>query len=238
MNGGIISNNSATGGGDRLYGGGVYSAGDFTMNGGTISGNTSTATGQSGGGGVCVNWGTFTMKGGTISGNIASGGSNCGGGVFVNDENYPANPGTIIMEGGNISGNIAAGSGGGVFFRSHSTFTMSGGSISGNTILSGSGSGVYVQSGVFTMSQSAAVHTGNAVYLDSNRVITLSGTLSANPVANIVPSDATPGIQVLADDTTTPENDITLDNNYKKFWLNGASNAAEEKIDTDGRIKL
>jgi hypothetical protein len=58
MNGGTISDNTATG---TTSGGGVYVNGAtaaFTMNGGTISGNTATN-----GAGVYVNNGTFTMSG-------------------------------------------------------------------------------------------------------------------------------------------------------------------------------
>jgi hypothetical protein len=213
MNGGSISGNTASssfGGGVRVSGSGGRK-GTFTMNGGNIGGNTSTT-----GGGVYVDGtnGDFTMmNGGSISGNTAS---IHGGGVY----------GDFTMNGGNIGGNTAP-NGGGVY--TFWEFTMNGGSISGNTA-SANGGGVYVNSNdAFTMSDDAAVNTNNQVYLN-NTVITLSGTLTKNPAANIVPSNSSPGTQALS-------GDITAGDNYKKFWLNGVSNENGDKIDSDGTIK-
>jgi uncharacterized repeat protein (TIGR02543 family) len=119
MNGGEISDNTAS------SGGGVYiSNGTFTMNGGKISDNN---TGE-----VYISNGTFTMNGGKISDN------NTGGGDISN--------GTFTMNGGKISGNTSS-YGGGVYVIG--TFTMTGGEISGNTASSfynsnSYGGGVYV----------------------------------------------------------------------------------------------
>ncbi|MDR0669448.1 MAG: hypothetical protein LBF95_05145, partial [Treponema sp.] len=66
--------------------------------------------------------------------------------------------------------------------------------------------------------------------LNSGRVITLSGPLTANPAANIETTGGT-GTQVLGG-----SNIITGDN-YKKFQLNGQSNAEGDKIGADGKIK-
>jgi hypothetical protein len=223
-----MSGESSINGNSGKRGGGVYmESGIFAMAGGSISGNTASESG----GGVYVG-GTpvegrsgspdFTMTGGSISGNTAS---ESGGGVCVKADNTPSK---FAMNGGTISGNTASKSGGGVYYTG-GNFTMSAGTISGNTAsgvqVSGSGSS-------FTMSGNAAVDTGNAVYLETNQVITLSGILTANPAANIVPSTTASGTTVLADDTTTAENDIKLDDNYKKFRLNGESN----KIDESGKI--
>jgi hypothetical protein len=201
------------------------------MNGGTISGNS----GSYYGGGVEVVGGgtTFDMSGGSISGNTASG---YGGGVRVsNGDNI-----TFDMSGGSISGNTATGNsaqGGGVYVSASGyTFTMSGGSISGNTATGNSaqGGGVYVSGtnslSSFSMSNSAMIHTSNAVSLNSGAIITLSGTLTADPVANIEYPTAT-GSQVLGG------NDIITGGNYKKFLLDYKSNENGDMIDMNGTIK-
>jgi hypothetical protein len=128
----------------------------------------------------------------------------------------------------------SAGSGGGVYVDGSGAFAMSGGTISGNTA-SGTmalGGGVNFSGSSFTMSHAASVDTGNVVvfgYYSSSKVITLSGALIANPAANIEVYPG-PGTPVLV-------GDITVDDNYKKFWLNGASNAAGDKIGADGTIQ-
>jgi hypothetical protein len=57
------------------------------------------------------------------------------------------------------------------------------------------------------------------------KVITLSGELTANPAANIVPGKSSLGTPVLG-------GDITAGDNYKKFLLNGNT----DKIDEKGEI--
>ena len=81
MTDGTIKGNSAE------KGGGVYSAGNFTMSGGTIGGtNAEDANKAQGsykqGGGVYVNMNTFEMTGGTIEGNTVDAGGQ-GTGVYV-----------------------------------------------------------------------------------------------------------------------------------------------------------
>ncbi|MBR4387143.1 MAG: hypothetical protein IKP51_11560 [Treponema sp.] len=123
MNGGTISGNTATTDGGGVYvgngaifdmhdgtikgntalglsehtgeGGGVYTAGTFTMTGGTIGGTSSDdaneAQGSSKrGGGVYVAINTFNMQGGTITGNTTEAGGQ-GSGVYVE------NNGTILF---------------------------------------------------------------------------------------------------------------------------------------------
>ncbi|MDR1219194.1 MAG: cadherin-like beta sandwich domain-containing protein, partial [Treponema sp.] len=223
MSGGTISGNSASNG----FGGGVCVYGDnavFTMHeGGIINGNTA----KVGGGGVCVYGGNavFTMhEGGIINGNSDN---YSGGGVFVTSS------ATFIMSGGTISGNTGDYGGGVAVTNGASTFIMSGGTISGNSATS-MGGGVYFLSGdSLIMSGGAVIHIDNPVYLSNNQVITLAAPpLTANPAANIEYPTAS-GTQVLADDISTVDNDITADGNYKKFWLNDASN----EIDEDGKIK-
>jgi uncharacterized repeat protein (TIGR02543 family) len=142
MNGGIITNNTATG-----SGAGVLSCGEFTMNGGEISGNTASS-----GGGVSFEGGTFTMNGGEISGNTAS--FVGGGGVYVS-----VSSGTFTMSGGTISSNTASTYGGGVYVSSGTFTKQSGGTIYGsnasdtlkNTVTDGGSYGhavyVYADSG-------------------------------------------------------------------------------------------
>jgi len=162
MNGGEISDNTASSDHYSGSGGGVYiNNGTFTMNGGEISGNTafSSSTSFSGsGGGVYISNGTFTMNGGEISSNTASSSSysTYGGGVYIHD-------GNITMNGGKISGNTAyssysnsIGDCGGGLYVFNGPFTMNAGEISGNTVSSSSssfggvyGGGVYV-AGTFT----------------------------------------------------------------------------------------
>jgi len=102
MNGGEISDNSASG-----KGGGVYSAGTFTMNGGTITDNYAGADG--GGVAAYALYNDFIMMDGEISNNSAGGN---GGGVAVENPGL----GSFTMHGGEILGNSASlGSGGGVY---------------------------------------------------------------------------------------------------------------------------
>jgi hypothetical protein len=177
------------------------------------------------------NGGFFIMNGGTIDGKDANGNNITvhvnGGGVVV------GSGGSFIMIGGTVSGNTVAFNGGGVYVDgSGGSFTMSGGTVSGNTA-NLSGGGVYVvgSGSSFTMSGDATVAVSNPVYLGTGSVITLSGALTVNPAANIqYPTGA--GTQVLGDDSSTTENDITLADNYTKFLLNGEAG----RIGSDGKI--
>ncbi len=122
MNGGRISDNTATESG--RFGGGVYvsTPASFTMNGGTISGNQSSS-----GAGVYTT-GNFAMTGGTILSNSGT----YGAGVYVYGGTMFAN-GTFTMSDGTISGNMATDYGGGVEHHG-STVTINGKvNISGNT---------------------------------------------------------------------------------------------------------
>lgn len=89
MNGGTITENSAT------NGGGVYNQGTFTMTGGTISENTALYNG----GGV-FNAGTFTMTGGEMTDNTAY--SN-GGGVYFAESAGMNVSGTPIIRGNKLT---------------------------------------------------------------------------------------------------------------------------------------
>ena len=137
MNGGIISNNTAT---YAASGSGVYVGGNngvFNMNGGTICNNKG-----NNGGGVFVgssgnNRGVFTMTGGTISGNTGS----SGGGVY--------SLGTF-----NISGNpVITGNTNGTTSKANNVFVKSGMVITvTDALTTGASIGVRMQdnTGVFT----------------------------------------------------------------------------------------
>jgi hypothetical protein len=136
----------------------------FIMNDGTIKGN-SALTGDSGGG-VCVVEGQFTMNGGTIGGETPD-----------------------------ADANTAAGGANGVYVSG--SFTMTGGIITGNTASGTNDYGVYADSSpynsniaTFTMTGSARVAEANKVYLIKNNnlrpTITIAGSLSATPAANII----------------------------------------------------
>lgn len=160
MNDGAIRDNARC----EKNGGGVFvNSGAFTMNGGEISGNSASI-----GGGVYHNSGTFTMNGGVITGNDAGN----GGGVYISG-------GTFEMKGGALSDNSTS-YGGGVFINT-AVFDLSGGTISGNT---GEGGGVDNFRGTFRLSGSPVIRDNrNAseddnVYLDDDRVITITGALT------------------------------------------------------------
>ena len=144
MNGGVISNNTAS----RLEGGGVNVNFDsiFTMTGGTIIDNTA---GTNGGGVRTTNNNTFTMSDGIIGNNTA--GAN-GGGVFVDGISDVLTRNTFIMSGGTIDGNIAHENGGGIYLdRWHwwqsnyryGMFVMTGGAVTNNTAETGNGGGIF-----------------------------------------------------------------------------------------------
>lgn len=188
MSGGIISGNSVTEKADTTYGGGgVYTAGIFTMSGtGKISDNTSNHFG----GGVVVSGSNaqFILINGTISGNKSG---TYGGGVHVSSS------GTVNMRGGSISGNeTEIGRGGGGVSVSGGTFTMENGSISGNT--SSYGGGLYLTAGSFTMTGGAIsgneASLGSCVYMDTDfdhnnpgGTLTLNGkvTITSNTSSNV-----------------------------------------------------
>lgn len=175
MSGGTISENTVTGTADVDGGGGVYTAGEFTMNGSAeISGNNAT---NRYGGGVLVSGSKarFTLENSaTISDNKAN---TYGGGVYVSSQ------GNVEMKGGAISGNEAVSGGGGIS-TGGGNFKMSNGEISRNT--SPKGGGAYLGSGTFTLSGSGelssntATSDGGGVYMGGGGFNMTGGTLSEN----------------------------------------------------------
>lgn len=140
MNGGTISGNTVTGSEATNGGGGVYTAGAFTMNDNSkISDNTADS---SFGGGVLVSKTTaeFTLENGTISGNNAK----YGGGVHISSS------GKVTMNGGKIGGGNTASGGAGVCLGAgNGTFTMTRGEIINNT--SNYGGGIQMNGGTLTL---------------------------------------------------------------------------------------
>ena len=204
MNGGTISNNTAT---YSVSGGGVYvdgSNGVFNMNGGTICGNTGHD-----GGGVFVgssgnNLGVFTMTGGTISGNT---GYNGGG---VN------NLGIFTMTGGNISNNdITSYNGGGVYMENGSF------NISGSPVISGN------------IKRGSSTSSPDNVCLKSGKVITVTGALTNAARIGVTtwtkPTAGTPVTFVQGSSYTPTIGDISCfssDNSAYGVYLNGSGEAA------------
>ena len=129
MNGGEISNNTATQNHENSGGGGVFvqNNAEFIMNNGIITGNTA----EDGmGGGVATSnqdmngGGCFTMNGGTISNNFAY----CGGGVYSYSKN------TVTLRGGYILNNRAGSNGGGVYVsKAPYNITLENALVTGNT---------------------------------------------------------------------------------------------------------
>jgi hypothetical protein len=132
------------------YGGGVYTAGTFTLEGGSVHENTIGDWGGYGGG-VYAERGTITLKGGEIRGNAAR----YGGGVSLGDPSAFSSTG--ILDGAGIYENTAM-SGGGIAVHNSCTLTMQSGAIRDNLFsvpASGTksfeGAGVYIYQGSMIM---------------------------------------------------------------------------------------
>lgn len=202
MSGGIISENNSE------EGGGVYTAGTFTMSDSNskIFGNTATSTYGGGvsvsgdnakfimesgtlsdnkaknGGGVYVSkQGKFEMNGGTIGAKNEA--TNNGGGVYM-----AAGDGEITISGGKISNNESNNNGGGIYVNG-GTFTMNSGSVISDNSAAQDGGGAYVTGGNFTMSGSVisgntAVRDGGGVYLNNGNFTMNNGSKIENNTAN------------------------------------------------------
>ncbi|MCL1891530.1 MAG: InlB B-repeat-containing protein [Coriobacteriia bacterium] len=200
MNGGTVSNNTATSDGGGFW----FISGTFLMNGGEISGNvanrggggvslstntTFTMTGGKiinnrtigsfGGGGV-MNGGIFTLKGGEISGNQSD---SHGGGVYQSSSS-----GSFNMEGGTIANNTARSWGGGVYTNLlNSNLTLTGGTISGNTAKLGGGiynlGYVYMENVAITGNTAQTTSSnegGGGVYNNRGTFVLAGGEISGN----------------------------------------------------------
>ncbi len=175
MNGGNITENTATYDHTNGSGGGVcVSGGNFTMNGGMVSKNA--VTNANGGGVVVRDSGTFLMTGGKITGNSAGKvvQLRSGGGVYISAGS------SFTMAGGEISDNDAANSGGGV--NVDGTFTLNGGTISGNIAMSERVDSAEGGGGIFnggTVIINGGTITGNKAKLGAG---VLYSTWSRNPM--------------------------------------------------------
>ena len=141
MNGGVISNNTAT------SGGGVYVFhGKFIMNDGLITENKLSVGDKNYGGGIYGENCELYMNGGSITNHTE--GIQQGGGIWV------AGTGKFIMENGSITGNSAEHGGGvylyGVADGDKATCTLNGGTITGNTSTQGQGGDIYAENTTFT----------------------------------------------------------------------------------------
>ncbi|MDR0492579.1 MAG: hypothetical protein LBH74_02930, partial [Nitrososphaerota archaeon] len=162
MNGGSITNNTAVNGGGinlsvAVSGDPNVMSGNFTMNGGVISNNTATF----GGGVRMVSQGNFTMNSGEISNNTAED----GGGVCQIISTLVGSVGPFILNGGTISNNIAHFGGG---IHNDGSVIMYNGTITNNTATDGGG-GVHTR-GDFNMyggeisNNTATLYGGGGVY--------------------------------------------------------------------------
>lgn len=175
LNGGEVSDNSAS------SGGGVFSqGGTILVDGGSITGNHAVGTANPltmGGGAIGTGMSsTITIRSGMISGNTSA---LNGGAIMMGMLGR-----SFIVEGGEISGNEAAGDGGGIYLGTCSKgFTMSGGSVSGNRA-GGSGGGIgikYNASSPIKQVYSGGSITGNTAAANGGG-IDLTGNATFNGV--------------------------------------------------------
>ena len=158
MNGGKIADNSSGyGSGAGVY---VESKGIFTMNGGEISGNHGNSTESVLQGGGVYTQGMFTLNDGSISGNKAQ----YGGGVCI------GNVGEMIFNGGIISDNSVTQWGGGISVEGEEDGTEAKpGDLFGKLTMNNG-----------TVKNNYAAVAGGGVYLASNDVHLIAGSISGN----------------------------------------------------------
>lgn len=195
-------------------GSGIYKSGNGTLS--IDSCEISYNTAGNNGGGIFVSGGTVNISNTTIESNNA----NTGGGIEIDG-------GTVNFETGKIDGNSAT-YGGGVFIYS-GTFNFKGGSIEQNSATTGSG--VQVYNGAFSISGLAAIDSGNDVFLNSGKCITIGGSISSLSAAKITPQAYTEGTQILQD------GDGTVADNYTKFSVTTESSGQAWTVDSSGCLK-
>lgn len=220
MSGGYIIRNTA-GYGTAVDGGGVYFNGIFEFKGGEIWGNSA----YNCGGGLYADGGTLFMSGTAELGNknvsnlpnfdgnagdINKAANGSGGAIYSKGASklyigYTNTDGTPVVSNfsGCIKGNYAKENGGGIYTTSEiEVFNISGGTISYNAA-DGNGGAIYV-GGKLSLLNKAYIPLGpgnkNDVYLDANKVITVSGKLSGtyDLIATITPNEYSVGKTVLA----------------------------------------
>ncbi|GGO40682.1 beta strand repeat-containing protein [Deinococcus humi] len=180
IEGGVISNNKATGSTDGGGGVRVFSNGKLTLSGGAISGNSALRTG----GGLVVG-GQVTMTGGEISSNTVTGkgdGQGSGGGVQM----YASS--TFTASGGSIKDNTAW-YGGGVFVGGAyenspgGQFALSGATVSGNKATDGNVGGGFFNDGKLTISSGSV--TGNTAPRSGGGVFNSKRATYAQPGGSV-----------------------------------------------------
>ena len=195
-----IKNNKTTGD-DDSGGGGVYTfMGRLTMTGCTITGNEAATNG----GGLNVEGTTTNITNCTFTRNTAKN----GGGIYtIKTDSYPV----VTISGGTIgdtdmdkankaAGTGSDGNGGGIYIGEDCKVTLQNNGSTGCTITGNTaqrGGGVYVNGKTFTMSGNAKIEADNDVYLESEKTITVDGTLSNNPAARITPREYKENVPVL-----------------------------------------
>ncbi len=186
LNDGSITNNTA-----EIIGGGVVNDGSnsaasgtarLTLTGGSITNNTA----EQRGGGISNHGGMVELTGGSITNNTAE---EVGGGM------HNSSTGTVELNGGTITGNTSV-NGGGIF--NFGTVTLDGdATITGNTAQD-NGGGIFNNSGTVTLNGNATI-TGNTAQ-DNGGGIYNSGTLEVNG------SSVTFGDVAAVSDNTAPAN--------------------------------
>lgn len=152
----------------------VVNGGNASIQGGKICGNS--------GGGI-VNKAALDISGGEITSNSTAAN---GGGIL--------NSGTLKISGGIISGNGASGVGGGICVSPGGILDLSGGTISGNTSVYGNG--IYYNGSAMNISGNGAVDTGNDVYLETGKFISVTGALRIQTTARVTLADYKNGRKV------------------------------------------
>lgn len=156
---------------------------------------------------------------------VGSGGGICGGNNSI----------ITVSENATIQNNKAKGFGGGVYFKG--IFKFTGGTIAGNQVTDATslGTGIFLENSgtILEMSGNARVANDNDIYLPDNRVVTITGALSNNPVARItVPAyKYNTNTQVLE-----AGSGVNLANEHTKFTVT-PKGSEEWGVDVNGKLK-
>lgn len=203
MNGGTISNNTASGpnanGGIGGAGGGIAAAGTSTadnagedavvIQNGTITGNRA----EIDGGGIYLTNSNASITGSAISDNTAAaiqgeGTVQSGGGIFVT-----GNKSDVTVTNSTISGNEAS-QGGGIYVQQGAEVTMNGGSVTGNKANAGGGGILVNKNSTFIAEEGTEIYN-NSASAHSDDVRKIAGATLKLPSAasmNVIGPDGKP----------------------------------------------
>ncbi len=163
LNGGTISNNSAT-----SYGGAIYNQGYFELNSGKIVNNSASSHG-----GAIYNIRTFIMNGGEVSYNSVTGNESNAGAIYSANNAFAS----FTMNDGRIEGNSAVVSAGALYSGRKAVLTINYGEFVNNRTTSGNGGAMYIygkaiiRDGLFQGNLAQATNSngrGGAIYLNTS----------------------------------------------------------------------